>query len=293
MRALPWLPPRLLAGTLLTAAIFAVPFNAAFAQTHIVSVGGAVTEIVYDLHQQDRLAGVDSTSDYPEGAKTRPDIGYMRRLAAEPILALHPDLLLIEAGSGPQGVLTQLQGAGVPIIMIPDQPGLPGVLDKIHTVAAALGQQAAGDVLAAQVEDSGQKLAARLTHVQRHPKVLVLMSGGKGNILAAGDGTAAQAIIRLAGGQNAVTGFPGYAPLSPEIVAASAPDVILIPDFALPGLGGEEAVLTLPDLAGSPAARNKRIVVMDGMLLLGFGPRTPQAAAQLAAVLHPDLPSAQ
>ncbi|MCB8880487.1 ABC transporter substrate-binding protein [Acidisoma cellulosilytica] len=289
MRALPLLSPALLSGSMLAGFVLTAPLSAAQAQTHIVSVGGALTEIIYDLHQEDRLVGIDSTSNYPDAVKRLPDIGYMRRLAAEPILALNPDLLLIEEGSGPPAVLTQLHATGVTMIMIPDTPGLPGVVDKIHKVSAALGQTAAGDALAAQVESAGQILAARLAHVQNRPKVLVLMSGGKGNVLAAGDGTAAQAIIDLAGGQNAVAGFSGYKPLTPEIVAASAPDVILIPDFALAGLGGEKAVLDLPDLAGSPAAQNKRVVVMEGMLLLGFGPRTPLAATDLAAALHPEL----
>lgn len=286
MRAL---PHRLLFSTLLSGFALAVPFGAAHAQSHIVSVGGAITEIIYDLHQEQRLVGIDSTSNYPAATKAIPDIGYMRRLAAEPILALHPDLLLIEDGSGPPGVLTQLQDSGVPMITIPDTPGLPGVIDKINKVSAALGQTSAGHALAAEVQQAGQALATRLAKVSSRPKVLVLMSGGKGNILAAGDGTAAQAIIGMAGGQNAVTGFTGYKPLTPEILAASAPDVILIPDFALPGLGGEKAVLALPDLADSPAAQNKRIAVMDGMLLLGFGPRTPQAATELATALHPEL----
>jgi len=57
-------------------------------------------------------------------------------------------------------------------------------------------------------------------------------------------------------------------------------------------LGGPEAVLARPDVALTPAGRNGRLIAMDGLLLLGFGPRTPQAARQLAAALHGTLDDA-
>ena len=58
-------------------------------------------------------------------------------------------------------------------------------------------------------------------------------------------------------------------------------------------LGGEAGLLHLPEIAQTPAARNHRIVALDGLLLLGFGPRTGTAIRQLAHHLHPSLPLPQ
>ncbi|MEL6964888.1 MAG: ABC transporter substrate-binding protein, partial [Pseudomonadota bacterium] len=89
-------------------------------QERIVSIGGSVTEIIYALGAGDRLVAVDSTSLYPDVATELPDVGYMRRLSAEPILALEPDHILAIADAGPAPVLDQLREAGVEITMIED-----------------------------------------------------------------------------------------------------------------------------------------------------------------------------
>lgn len=104
-----------------------------------------------------------------------------------------------------------------------------------------------------------------------------------------GRGTAADAMIRLAGGVPAVDAFEGYRPLTAEGAAAAAPDVILLPRRGLEAAGGIDAVLRLPGLDGSPAARDRRVVAMDDALLLGFGPRLGEALDELARALHPVL----
>ena len=42
----------------------------------------------------------------------------------------------------------------------------------------------------------------------------------------------------------------------------------------------------MPQIALTQAGRDGRVIVMDGLLLLGFGPRTVEAAAELAGALH-------
>ena len=48
-----------------------------------------------------------------------------------------------------------------------------------------------------------------------------------------------------------------------------------------------EQVFSVPSMQTTPAAANKALVSMDGLLLLGFGPRTPEAARALAAKVYP------
>jgi iron complex transport system substrate-binding protein len=50
-------------------------------------------------------------------------------------------------------------------------------------------------------------------------------------------------------------------------------------------------LLTMRGLAATPAGAAKRVISMDGLYLLGFGPRTPSAALDLMRALYPDLPS--
>jgi iron complex transport system substrate-binding protein len=108
-------------GTLIGLLLAAAASNAAADdKPRVVSIGGAVTEVVAALGAADRLVAIDSTSRYPASLRGLPDIGYMRHLAAEPILALEPTLILAVADSGPVTALAQLKASGVPLVIVPD-----------------------------------------------------------------------------------------------------------------------------------------------------------------------------
>lgn len=264
--------------------------QSAFADNgRIVSIGGSVTEIVYALGAGSRLVAVDQTSLHPPEAQDLPDVGYLRALSAEPILSLAPDLVLVEADAGPPEVLTQLESAGVIVARMPDQPDIVGVQAKILAVAAALGLEDKGAELASQVSEDHARVIAQVGKVQTQPRVMFVLSAGRGAPLVAGEGTSAESIISLAGGRNAISGFPDYRPLSPEAGVAASPDVILVTYRTMRLLGGVEGLISLPGIVGTPAADSRRIVSIDGLLLLGFGPRTPEAIATLAESLHPGL----
>lgn len=257
--------------------------------TTLVSVGGSVTEIVYALGMADRILAVDSTSLYPASATRLPNVGYMRQLAAEPILAMAPSLLLAVEDSGPPAVLDQLREAGLQVVVVPDEPTPQGITEKINLISGALGVPDKGQALSRKVEDDLQSLRKAVKKTEARPKVLFLLSIGNGGApLAAGRETSAAGIIELAGGVNAIDAFEGYKALSPEALVEAAPDVLLVTSRSLGLLGGSESLLQVPEIAETPAGRSGRIVSMDGLLLLGFGPRTPTAIAELAAELHPD-----
>ena len=256
----------------------------------VVSVGGAVTEIIYALGLSDRIVAVDSTSYYPEEAASKPNVGYMRRLAVEPILALEPSMVLAIEDAGPPAVLDQMREAGLPVVLIPDDPSPAGVLEKIMRVAVTLGEEEKGRALAARLKGKLDTLAAAVVRLPMRPRVLFLLSIGRGGApLAAGRKTAAAAIIELAGGVNAVDAFEGYKPLSPEAAVAAAPDVILVTNRSLRLLGGRTGLLRIPEIALTPAGQGRRIIAMDGLLLLGFGPRTGIAIERFAKRLHPGI----
>lgn len=255
----------------------------------IVTIGGAVTEIAYALGQQDRIVGVDATSAYPAEAASKPNVGYMRALSPEGVLALRPDLIVAVEGSGPPGAVDILRSASVPFVMVPDGRSLEGIDRKIELVAEALDVPEAGRALAAAVHDDLEAVLATTGAVPRRKRVLFVMSLTDGRPLGAGRDTAADAIIALAGAENALRGVSGYKPVSPEAIAATAPDVVL----AMRRSDGVELdpdlLFATPALKFTPAARDRALIVMDGLYLLGFGPRTASAVRDLAERLYPGL----
>ena len=106
----------------------------------IVSIGGAITEILYALGFEERIAGVDTTSLYPPAAlRDKPNVGYMRQLSAEGVLGLNPSLVLAMQGSGPKETMDVLEAAKVPLVMVPETFSEQGLLDKIALVGRAMG----------------------------------------------------------------------------------------------------------------------------------------------------------
>ena len=256
----------------------------------IIAIGGSITEIIYALGAQERLAAVDSASVYPARAlETHPNVGYMRTLSAEPVLSVGPDLILAIADAGPPEVIKQMRQVGVPVLTISDESSVRGAQQKIRAVARALGLEREGEQLAARMEREYQALSERLKAVKTRPEVLFLLSTGNGPPLAAGAGTSAHSMIKLAGGRNVMERIRGYKPVTPEAIVAAAPEIIVATRRTFARYGSKEKLLSLPELAATPAAAAGRLLVFDGLYLVGFGPRAVAAVRELATHFHPDL----
>lgn len=252
----------------------------------IVTLGGAVTEIAVGLGAADRIVARDTTSTYPESITGLPDVGYVRALSPENVLALDPSLILAEGDAGPPEAVEVLTAAGVPFVTIPEATGPDSVIARIRAVAAALGMAEQGEALAAEVATGLEEAKARAATVAARKRVLFVLSLQSGRVMAGGEGTEAEAIIRLAGGENAGTGFAGYKPMTDEAVLQAAPDVILMMDRKGDLAVADAQIMDHPALGATPAAETGSIIRMDGMMLLGFGPRTPEAANSLFNALY-------
>lgn len=289
MRALPHLRAALLAG------LFALPAatvaTVATAETgtkpDVLSIGGSITEIVVALGQEHRLLARDTTSTYPASVAQLPDVGYMRALSPEGVLSVGPSLIISEAGAGPAEALSVIRAADVEFVEVPEIYSAAGIQTKITTVGAALDVPDQATELSGQV---GAALADAIKQANAHgggkKRVLFVLSTAGGRINASGTDTAADAIIRMAGGINAVTDFSGYKQISDESVGLSAPDVILMMDRGGDHGVADDELFAMPPIRLTPAAQTRSVVRMDGLFLLGFGPRTADAVTALSNALY-------
>jgi iron complex transport system substrate-binding protein len=263
----------------------AITTLSSLAQTRdVVVIGGGLTEIVYALGAEARLAAVDTTSMFPDAAKALPKVGYQRSLSAEGVLSLKPKLILAAGEAGPPTALAQIRSAGVPIESFAADYSASTVVENVRRVAVLLGIPREGERLAGKLKAAIDNMRDTVSgHRGPRPKVVFLLAHSSASSQVAGEGTAAHAIIELAGGENAMTGFKGYRPLTSEGVISAAPDVILISDQGLAAQGGIEGVLKKPGMSLTPAGRARRVVSMDALQLLGFTPRLPETVIALAA----------
>lgn len=256
-------------------------------QGDVLSIGGSVTEIVVALGQQHRLGARDTTSTYPPDVTRLPDVGYMRALSPEGVLSVGPSLILSEEGAGPPEALAVIRAADVDFVEVPNALTPDGILKKISVVGEALGVPDRAETLAATTAAALSDAiddASRPEHERK--RVLFVLSTQGAKINASGTGTAADALIRMAGGVNAVSGFDGYKQITDEAVGNAAPDVILMMDRGGDHGAAADELFEMPAIRLTPAAQTRSVVRMDGLLMLGFGPRTAEAVRDLHRRLY-------
>jgi iron complex transport system substrate-binding protein len=257
-----------------------------------VTLGGSVTEVLYALHLDDRIAGVDSTSLYPPSAlKDKSVVGYVRALSAEGILSLKPSLVLAIEDAGPLDALELIRQAGARLELILDDPTPEGVRRKIEILGKLLDAEDAAQALNQKVTQDFARLEALRAAIAKPVRVLFVLSFANGRTLVGGRGTTAAGIIKLAGAVNAAEEIEGYKPMTDEAIVAAAPDAVLTMQNGDHHISSE-TLFASPAFSMTPAAKSNSLVAIDGLLLLGFGPRTPDAARLLINAFYPDLPSA-
>jgi iron complex transport system substrate-binding protein len=263
--------------------------NSYGAEPRIVSLGGSVSEIVFALGKGNRIVGVDTSSTFPEAATKLPKVGYQRTLAAEGVLSLRPTLILATTDAGPPPAMAQLQSSGVKTVILPGETTVAAAEARIRGFAKVLDATRQGENLIATLKKDLLAAKTLLQGTRTKPKVLFLYARGGGTLLVAGRNNAADSMIALAGGANTIFGYEGYKPLTAEAVVTAAPEIILIPKAGLESIDGIDGLLKLPGIALTPAGKNRRIVALDDLYLLGFGPRLGKAVQDLERLFHPEL----
>ncbi|WP_455479743.1 heme/hemin ABC transporter substrate-binding protein [Bartonella sp. B23] len=260
--------------------VIAEPTTRFSENARIVSIGGSLTEIVYALGAQDKLVARDSTSIYPQEALKLPVLGYMRALSPEGVLSLAPEGILLVEGSGPPSTIDILKKTSIPIVIVPENYSRESVIEKIRIVGKAIHREAQAAALIKKLSRDFVDNDALLAKVIKPKRILFVLSVQNGRIMASGTGTAADGMIKLSGGINAITDYKGYKLLNSEALLKSNPDFILLVRH-----GGKssslEKILAMPAIQATNAAKNHAIKQMDAMYLLGFGPRTAAASREL------------
>ncbi|MFD1769980.1 heme/hemin ABC transporter substrate-binding protein [Sphingobacterium suaedae] len=250
----------------------------------IVTLNSAITETVFGLGMGRAVVATDVTSIAPKAAADLPKVSRNRALSAEGILAFRPTLVIAPIGDVPNAVVQQLKASGIKFIAIHQEFSENGAYRFIQQIANVL-----------EAEDEGKRVVNR-TRVTMHkvkelvrtkmtnrpkPKILFIYARGAGTMSVSGKGSSIDALMDLAGNENAVKEFNDFKPYTTEALVHANPDVILMFDFGVSSLGGKDAILRLPGMRLTTAGRHGRILSMNPSLLVNFSTRLPEAVLAL------------
>ena len=245
------------------------------AVNRIVSLNGAITETIAALGKGEEIVGRDVTSTYPADLAA-PDLGHPRSMTIEPILSVAPTLVMASEKSINPDLAKKIMESGIKTEWLTQEYSVDGAKSLIKNVAAIVGVSDVQYLLDKIDADMKQILP-----IEHKPKVLFIYARGAGNLMVAGTGTPMEAMIHLAGGQNAARDFSDFKPLTPESLIQENPDVILLFDTGIQSMDGIEGILKVPGVKQTNAGKNKHIISVDGGLLSSFGPRVGEAALEL------------
>jgi len=247
------------------------------APRRVVSLAPSLTDMAVALGKAGALVGVTRYDDAPEVAKL-PRVGGFLDPSPEAVVALRPDLVLWIADGGALEAARTIARLGVPVLALP-VVSVDDVISTTRAVGSAIGEAAAGERLARELEGGLARVKARARGLSR-PRVLFVV--GREPLVVAGPGSYPDELLRIAGARNAVEGTRPWPVYPLEKAVADDPDLVIDAAYLEHGGGGAGR------LAAIPAVRRGRLVRLDDDDALRPGPRMVRVLEQLFAVVHPE-----
>jgi len=260
----------------------------------VVVISPIYNEIIWALGAEDKVVGVDLSSTYPPEIKNVQTVGYHRALSAEGILSLHPSAILTDGNIGPPQVVDQIKQLNIPIKTFEAKnDSIDGTKSLIREIGAYFHKEDAAEKLCNKLDSQMTEALEKVKQFSDHPRVAVIHFGRASNVYMAvgkqgeGDAAGAGQMVEWAGGEMAVNTDGMQRMASPEMIAQSNPDVILVTDFGFDRLGGSlDQIKALPGVDTSNAAKHNRIYRVEENVLMYFGPRTGENIEKVADLIH-------
>ena len=250
-----------------------------FSVSRVVVLANGVAEIMNSLNARSILVGRDISST-EKTLESIPVVTSGHQVLPEKVIALKPDLVIVDASTGPKSAIDQIRSAGIKIVQTPESWTLADIAIKVSAVAEAIGAPAQGVLLNAAIAGAIQS-----SQLSSKPHIAFLYLRGTSSIyLIGGAGSGADSLISAIGGVDvgAVSLPRPFNTMTAESLAALDPEVIIVMTKGLQSVGGVSGLLKLPGVAQTQAGKNQAIIDVDDSLLLSFGPRTPSLVVALS-----------
>lgn len=252
--------------------------------TRVIALANGSAEIIASLGFMSILIGRDIASTDNE-LRDIPIVTSGHQVVAEKIIALNPQLVIIDKSTGPASALAALKSAGIAVVQTPEAWTLADIPLKVARVAEAIGATQSGEAL-------NSAMARTLeTSVQSGVKkkiAFLYLRGGSAIYLIGGKESGADSLIQAIGSVDvgAEKFSKPFTAMTSESILSLNPEIILVMSKGLESVGGVDGLLALPGISQTDAGINKRVIAVDDSLLLSFGPRTPHLINRLATAVQ-------
>ena len=257
--------------------------TANFSVSRVVVLANGVAEIINALNAKSILVGRDISSTEKD-LKDIPIVTSGHQVLPEKVIELKPDLVIIDASTGPRAALDQIRTAGIKIVETPESWTLSDISKKVAVVASAIGAPVQGDLLNQAFNDE-----LKTSTIATKSRIAFLYLRGTSSVyLIGGPGSGSDSLIEAIGATDVgAQSLPNpYNTMTAESLATLNPDVIIVMTKGLQSVGGISGLLKLPGVAQTQAGKNQAVIDVDDSLLLSYGPRTPSLVTALARAVE-------
>ncbi|MDC0710757.1 helical backbone metal receptor [Stigmatella sp. ncwal1] len=242
----------------------------------VVTLAPSLTEMVLALGAGSTLVGV-SRFDEDKAVAALPRVGGFVDPSVEAVIALKPDLVLVQPGPGNQRPVERMAELGVPVLLLPLH-SVADTLSALRAVGQALGQAKEAEALVSRFEATRARIREAAKSL---PTPRVLLVYGFEPLVVAGPGSFANELLRDVGALNvAADAGSAYPVYSVERVVRARPEVVV--DAADVDVGKDK-------LRALPGVSSARWVEVPSLALLQPGPSLGKGLEELFGLVHPEV----
>jgi iron complex transport system substrate-binding protein len=251
------------------------------APERIVTLVPSETETVFALGAGDKVVGVDKWSDYPEEAKSKPQVGDMNT-NIEAVAAAKPDVVFASSSMNKKAI-EALRGLGIKVYAS-NPKTIAEAIERVELFGQILDMHEQGMKTADEMRADLKKVTDA---VKDAPKKRVYLEFNIG--WTVGDGEFLSEMVELSGGTNVAAGKPSWYEIDPETIIKANPEVVIYSK----GEAGMESILDAikgrPGFDKIDALKNNKLYGIDGNLTSRVGPRVTKGLVEIAKAIHPEL----
>ena len=195
--------------------------------TRVVAITAANVEVLYALGAGDTLVGRGEYCDYPTEALDVPSVKSGTDLNVEEILALEPDVVLMDTMGQTTEQVEALENAGVKVVMTKED-GIEGVYTAIELIGKVVGKNDEAAALVADMKNTFAEVTAAAKDADFAGKTVYFeISPLQWGLWTGGNGTFMDEIGQMLGLTNIFADVDGWASVSEEQVLERNPDFIV------------------------------------------------------------------
>jgi iron complex transport system substrate-binding protein len=251
----------------------------------VISLAPSITEILFAMGLDQKIAGVTSFCDYPNAALSKPKIGGFINPSIEKIISLRPDLIIGIRDGNRKETIIRLTDLGFSVYVV-NPMSFDGVIKTMKNI---------GEITGRQVESMGivMDMMNKKNHIvsltRSLPKPKVFFQVGDDPIITVGRGTLADDLVHFAGGrsisEDETRSYPLY---SIETILLKAPEIIVISSMR-GQKHSHDLMKKWQNWKNIPAVKMNSIYIVDSNLVDRPTPRIVEGLDVICRMIHPEI----